>query len=77
LGSGGLVLILPTPSELPFNRVELPKKRVAMDTRWIPPGTATQILDKIDALGFPDTAAKSCLAIRPIIHHLVRGNEEE
>jgi hypothetical protein len=47
-----------------------------MDTRWILPGTATQILDKIDALGFPDTAAKSCLAIRPIIHHLVRGSEE-
>jgi hypothetical protein len=47
-----------------------------MDTRWIPPGMATQILDKIDVPGLPDTAAKSCLAIRPIIHHLVTGCEE-
>lgn len=40
------------------------------------PRTTTEILDKIDALGFPDTTAKSCRAIRTIIHHLVTDKED-
>jgi hypothetical protein len=78
-GSGGWVQTLPPPP-IPASAViqcgRAAEERVAMDTRWILPGTAAEILDKIDALGFPDTTAKSCRAIMPIIHHLVRGKEE-